>query len=124
MMFGKGKSAEQRQREKERKQRGARKYGRAKFKHSRQGVLSFISGGVALLILAGCVLYAFTTRGEAAGIVGGIVIISFLLSIWGIRCAIQGFRERERNYLTCKIGLPVNAAALILFLAIFIGGLS
>ncbi len=123
MMFGKGKSAEQRQREKERKQRGARKYGRAKFKHSRKGTISCISGIGAILILAGCVLYAFVTRGEAAGIIGGIAIISFLLSIWGIRCAIQGFRERERNYLTCKIGLPVNAVALILFLAIFIGGL-
>ena len=41
-----------------------------------------------------------------------------------IRCAIQGFRERDRSYLTCKIGLPVNAAALIIFLAIFIGGLN
>ena len=124
MMFGMEKSAEQRQKEKERKQRGARKYGRAKFKQSRKGTLSCISGAGALLILMGCVLYAFTARGEAAGIVGGIVIISFLLSVWGIRCAIQGFHERERNYLTCKIGLPVNAVALILFLAIFIGGLS
>lgn len=122
-MFGTGKSAEQRQREKERKQRGARKYGRAKFKHSHQGTISCINGAVAILSLAGCVLYAFMTRGDAAGIVGGIAIMSFVLSIWGIRCAIQGFRERERNYLTCKIGLPVNAVALILFLAIFIGGL-
>ena len=98
--------------------------GRAKFKNSRKGILSCISGAGALLILAGCILYAFLARGKAAGIVGGIVIISFLLSIWGIRCAIQGFRERDRSCLTCKIGLPVNAAALILFLAIFIGGLS
>ena len=123
MMFGKGKSAEQRQREKERKQRGTRKYGRAKFKHSHQGTISCISGAAAILILAGCVFYGYVTRGETAGIVGGVVIISFILSIWGIRCAIQGFRERERNYLTCKIRLPVNAVALILFLAIFIGGL-
>lgn len=123
MMFGIEKSAEQRQKEKERKQRGARKYGRAKFKHSRKGIASCISGAGAILILAGCILYAFAARGEAAGIVGGIVIISFLLSIWGIRCAIQGFHDRERNYLTCKIGLPANAVALIFFLAIFIGGL-
>ena len=124
MMFGTGKSAEQRQKERERKQRGARKYGRAKFKQSRKGTISCMSGAAALLILAGCIFYAFAARGNAAGIVGGIVIISFFLSIWGIRCAIQGFYERERNYLTCKIGLPVNAAALIVFLAIFIGGLS
>ena len=112
MMFGNEKSAEQRQKEKERRKRGSRKYGRAKFKNSRKGILSCISGAGALLILGGCILYAFLARGKAAGIVGGI------------RCAIQGFRERDRSYLTCKIGLPVNAAALILFLAIFIGGLS
>lgn len=122
-MFVMGKNAEQRQKEKERKQRGARKYGRAKLKNSRKGILSCMSGAGALLILFGCVLYAFAARGEAAGIVGGIAIISLLLSAWGIRCAMRGFRERERNYLTCKIGLPVNAAALILFFAIFIGGL-
>lgn len=124
MMFGNEKSAEQRQKEKERRKRGTRKYGRTKFKNSRKGTISCISGAGAILILAGCILYAFIARGEAAGIVGGIVIISFLLSIWGIRCAIQGFRERDRSYLTCKIGLPVNAAALIIFLAIFIGGLN
>ena len=104
MMFGNEKSAEQRQKEKERRKRGSRKYGRAKFKNSRKGILSCISGAGALLILGGCILYAFLARGKAAGI--------------------QGFRERDRSYLTCKIGLPVNAAALILFLAIFIGGLS
>ncbi len=123
-MFGTGKSAEQRQKEKERKRRGARKYGGPKLKKSRKGTLSCISGAGAVLILAGCVLYAFAARGEAAGIVGGIALISFVLSVWGIRCAIQGFYERGRSYLTCKIGLPLNAAALILFFVIFIGGLS
>ncbi len=123
-MFGIGKSAEQRQKEKERKKRGARKYGQANLKPSRMGVVSCISAAWAFIILLGCILYAFLTRGQAAGIVGGIVIISLLFAIYGIRAAIRGFKERDRNYLTCKIGLPVNAAALILFLAIFIGGLS
>lgn len=57
-MFGTGKSAEQRQKEKERKRRGARKYGGPKLKKSRKGTLSCISGAGAVLILAGCVLYA------------------------------------------------------------------
>lgn len=117
-----GRSAEQRQREKERKLRGTRKYGQGAPKHSRKGVRSCINGACALLILAGCILYAFLQRGETLGIVGGIVIIPFILSVYGIRWALQGFYERERNYLTCKIGLPVNAVVLIAFLAIFIGG--
>lgn len=123
-MFGNGKDAEDRQKQKERKKRGTRKYGQAKYKHSHMGIVSCSCAGAALVLLAGCILYAYLARGAAAGIVGGIAIVSLILSILGIRAAAKGFRERERNYLTCKIGLPGSALVLILFLVIFIGGLS
>ena len=123
-MFGVGKSAEERQREKERKKRGARKYGQANLKQSRKGVLSCINGFGGLLILAGCIFYAFMARGNAHGIVGGLAILALVLAVNGIRLAIGGFYERERNYLTCKIGLPVSFVSVIFFLTIFIGGLS
>ena len=122
-MFGNGKDAEDRQKQKERKKRGTRKYGQAKYKHSHMGIVSCSCAGAALVLLAGCILYAYLARGAAAGIVGGIAIVSLILSILGIRAAAKGFRERERNYLTCKIGLPGSALVLLLFLEIFIGGL-
>lgn len=122
-MFGNGKDAEDRQKQKERKKRGTRKYGQAKYKHSHMGIVSCSCAGAALVLLAGCILYAYLARGAAAGIVGGIAIVSPILSILGIRAAAKGFRERERNYLTCKIGLPGSALVLLLFLVIFIGGL-
>ena len=120
-MFGNGKDAEDRQKQKERKKRGTRKYGQAKYKHSHMGIVSCSCAGAALVLLAGCILYAYLARGAAAGIVGGIAIVSLILSILG--AAAKGFRERERNYLTCKIGLPGSALVLLLFLVIFIGGL-
>lgn len=123
-MFGMGRNDEQRQLKQMRKKRGTRKYGQNGMKYSGRGILSCLSGAGALLLLLGCILYAFLSRGEAAGIIGGIAIVALILSICGIRWAIRGFRERERNYLTCKIGLPLNAVSLILFLVIFIGGLS
>lgn len=123
-MFGKEKNAEERQKEKERKKRGTRKYGQAKYKYSRMGVISCGCAAAALLLLAGCILYAYLARGAAAGIVSGIAVVSLVLSIMGIRAAVKGFRERERNYLTCKIGLPGSTLVLLLFLAIYIGGLS
>lgn len=122
-MFGIGKSAEERQKEKERKKRGTRKYGQANQKHSHMGIVSCFCAAGSVFVLAGCILYAYITRGQTAGVVGGLAVLSFILSIFGMRAAIKGFRERERNYLTCKIGLPVNVVAFILFLAIFIGGL-
>lgn len=123
-MFGKEKNAEERQKEKERKKRGTRKYGQAKYKYSRMGAISCGCAAAALLLLVGCILYAYLARGAAAGIVSGIAVVSLVLSIMGIRAAVKGFRERERNYLTCKIGLPGSTLVLILFLAIYIGGLS
>lgn len=122
-MLGNGKSADERQREKERKKRGTRKYGQAKYKHSSMGVVSCVLAGAAIAALGGCILYSYLARGAAPGIVGGIAVISFALSILGINTAVKGFRERERDYITCSIGLPVNGVVLILFLAIFIGGL-
>lgn len=122
-MFGNGKDAEDRQKQKERKKRGTRKYGQAKYKHSHMGIVSCSCAGAALVLMTGCILYAYLARGAAAGIVGGIAIVSLILSILGIRAAAKGFRERERNYLTCKIGLPGSALVLLLFLVIFIGGL-
>ena len=122
-MFGKEKNAEERQKEKERKKRGTRKYGQAKYKYSRMGAISCGCAAAALLLLAGCILYAYLARGAAAGIVSGIAVVALVLSIMGIRAAVKGFRERERNYLTCKIGLPGSTLVLLLFLAIFIGGM-
>ena len=113
-MLGTRKSAEERRREKERKKRGTRKYGQASFKHSRRGISSCVSGFTGLFILGGCIFYAFAERGNAHGIIGGFAILSAVLSING----------RERNYLTCKIGLPVSFLSVVFFLAIFIGGLS
>lgn len=118
------KSAEKRRREKERKKRGARKYGQAHYKQARLGVVSCGCAGAGLLIFAGCIAYAYLTRGLAAGIVGGAAVTAIIVLVYGIRSAVRGFREREKSYLTCKIGLPANVLVLLAFLAIFIGGLN
>ena len=123
MMFGSEKTAEQRQREKERKKRGTRKYGQAAWKHSRRGIISCWSAAGAVLLLCALLAWGFLSGGNAPGIAGGIAVAALVLAVSGIRSAIRGFGERERNSLTCKIGLPSNAAALILFFVIFIGGL-
>ena len=122
-MFGDGKNADKKRREKERKKRGTRKYGQAYYKHSRPGIVSCTCAAAGFLILAGCIAYAYLTRGTAAGIVGGAAVTAIIVLICGLRSAVKGFKEREKNYLTCKIGLPVNALVLLVFLAVFIGGL-
>lgn len=127
-MFGNGKRAEDKKketapkREENRKKSGV-KHKKPKLKQAGNGNLSCLFGIGAAAVLAGGIGYAFFRRGEAPGIIGGITIISLILAGYGIYSAMIGFRERERSYLTCKIGIVMNAAALISFFAIFIRGL-
>ena len=123
-MFEIGKSAEERRKLRERKKRGVGNTAGRTCARSRKGVLGCISGGGGTLLLAGCILYAFLERGKAHGIIGGLAIISLVLSVNGIRLAVSGFGERDCNYLSCKVGLPVSFVAVAVFLAIFIGGLN
>ena len=121
-MFGKGKSTEERMREKERKKRGTCRYGQANLKHSHMGIYScwFAVGSFSLLLVS--ILIAFFMHGETGGFIGGFGILSIVFAILGIRAAVKGLRERERNYITCKIGMTVSIIVLIGLLVIFIGG--
>ena len=107
-----------------RRKRYVRKHKKPKQKQAGNGNLSCLFGLGSAAVLAGCIAYAFVRRGEAPGIIGGITIISLILAGYGIYSAIIGFRERERSYLTCKIGIVMNAAAIISFFAVFIRGLN
>ena len=119
-MFGKEKKAEDKKKETALKREENRKKSGVKHKKPKQKQ----AGNGNLSCLAGCIAYAFVRRGEAPGIIGGITIISLILAGYGIYSAIIGFRERERSYLTCKIGIVMNAAAIISFFAVFIRGLN
>ena len=121
-MFGKGKSTEERMREKERKKRGTRRYGQANLRHSHMGIYScwFATGSFAILL--GSILIAFFMHGETGGFIGGFGILSIVLAVMGIRAGVTGLRDRETNYLTCKIGMSVSIVVLLVLVVIFIGG--
>ncbi len=120
--MGMAKSTKDRQKEKEkdRKKRGSRKYGQAKFKHSlRMGIYSCVYAGGALTILLICILAAFVMRGNTFGLIGGMGIVSIVLAALGIRASVKGMREREKRYITCKAGMAGNIVILLGLAAIF-----
>lgn len=118
-------SKEERTQEKNRTARKKRrKYGKAGYRHSKQGVYSCIFAIAGFLILAGCIACSYLLRGKAPGILGGIGLIAPILALAGIRSALRGFHERERKYRTCKIGLVADSLVLVLFLIIFVGGMN
>ncbi|HBA64229.1 MAG TPA: hypothetical protein DCZ20_10270 [Lachnospiraceae bacterium] len=110
-------------RAKERKKRGSRKYGQAKLKASRRGITSLILAVMTAAVLAGLVMIAYTTKGKAASYVGGVGLTAFLCSVAGLVTACKGFKERDRRYFTCKLGIGLHLLVIAGYAAIFLRGL-
>ena len=108
-----------RNREKDRRIRGNRKYGQAKLKHAKKGIASCMIALIVFCSFFGMLMTAYFSGGNAAGYIGGIGLCTMILSGIGIYCATKGFKEREKDYLTCKIGIGCNIFFLLGFIAIF-----
>ena len=108
---------------KKRQTAGTGRYGQGKLRQSKRGVTScFIAMGV-VLILGVLIGFAYAMYGEGPLIIGSIATIALVLSVYGLVVGIQGFRERERNYLSCKFGIVANILMIVLFVLLFIRGL-
>lgn len=116
-------SERERNRERERRARGNRKYGQAKLKHAKKGIASCGIAGTVLVLLLIMFAVAYTSEGTAGGYIGGIGLVTMILAAVGVYAAFRGFKEREKDYLTCKIGIGCNVLFLIGFIAIFCRGL-
>lgn len=108
---------------KERKKRVNRKYGQAKLKHSKKGIQSCVMAGIVLAALTAMLVIAYITAGTAASYIGGLALVTLVLAVTGCIFAARGLKEREKNYLTCKIGIGSNIFLIIVFIAIFCRGL-
>ena len=113
----------ERNRERERRARGNRKYGQAKLKHAKRGILSTIIAAVVWILFTSMVVIAYTSDGTAGSYIGGMGLVSAILAGIGVYMGFRGFREREKNYLTNKIGIGCNISFLVGFFAIFCRGL-
>lgn len=114
---------EEKERERERQKRRKRKYGQAKLKHAKRGIYSCVMTGSALFLLMILFAIAYTNGGTTAPIIGGVGMSALTLTCAGLYTAIRGFKEREKDYLTCKIGVAVSAAMILCFVGIFCRGL-
>ena len=45
--------------------------------------------------------------------VGSFWVFDMILACIGIVTGVKGFKERDKNYLTCKIGIVVNGFILL-----------
>lgn len=110
-------------REKERRKRKNRKYGQAKLKHSKRGIVSCVLSGMVLIMLVTMLAKAYVSRGGAAPFIGALGLISMILAGYGFYMGLRGFKEREKDYLTCKIGVGCSGLFILGFILIFCRGL-
>jgi len=109
--------------EKEIRKRAGRKYGQARRGHAKKGIGSCFLGGATLLLMVIILLLTYLQRGNVGAFIGALGWMSLILSWMGVVFAMRGFREREKNYLTCRIGITCNTLFVIGFILIFLRGL-
>lgn len=113
----------ERDRERERRNRKRRKYGQAKLKHAKRGIMSCGLSAAVLVIMVALFAKAYTSEGTAAPIIGGFGLVAVILAVSSLCLGLRGFREREKDYLTCKIGVGCSAFFIFGFIIIFCRGL-
>ena len=111
------------EREKRRKKMIRTKYGQAPRRHAKKGIKSCIYAFFSMFFLFLLISSAFVENGQVGVLLGlaGFMILG--LAVAGTKNAVYGFKERDKNYITCKIGLGCNAAVLLCMFAIFVRGL-
>ncbi len=122
MAEDRAKEKERRKREKERKKRRYYKHGQVKLKHSKRGLVSsalaFTSAFLMILIFS----VSYISRGDVNIFIGLTGLGVLVMSAAGVERGVKGFKEREKNYASCKAGIAGNAVLLLIFTATFIRG--
>lgn len=117
---------QQRRREKEvhRYQKKRNRYGgETVIRHAKHGVRSTLIAIAAMALLALLVTVSYVQEGKAAAMIGGLGICAWVLSGVGIFLGIIGLRERDRKYLTCRIGIVCNTVLFVGLAIIFFRGI-
>lgn len=115
--------ARERERKKERKKRGNRKYGQAKLRHAKKGIYSLMMAMVVVIIFVALILTAFLHKGQSSAMIGSFGLFTMILAVIGLVVGVRGFRERDKNYVTCKWGIGLNGFVLLSLISMFIRGI-
>lgn len=122
-MMGVGNSRKVRRRqERNYKRTRVTRGGRTVFTHSHMGAWSCYFAIASLVVFAAAVLVAFLLGTKGVRFTGGLGAVAVLLAFGGIRAAMDGFRERDKNYVNCKVGIAVNIVILLFLIVVFVIG--
>ena len=106
----------------EKQRRRITKYGQAKPRHAKKGIYSCCYAFVVLLLLLLVFQISFREKGDVGMILGFAGLGTMALAGIGVWLGGRGMKEREKNYITCKVGIGINLAVFLGLTAIFIRG--
>lgn len=106
----------------EKQRRRITKYGQAKPRHAKKGSYSCCYAFVVLLLLLLMFQISFREKGDVGMILGFAGLGTMALAGIGVWLGGRGMKEREKNYITCKVGIGINLAVFLGLTAIFIRG--
>ena len=109
-------------REKRQKKMIRTKYGQAPKRHARQGIKSCMYFVLAAFVLLLMVSVSFVLKGKVSILVGFAGLFVLVMASLGLVSGIRGFKERDKNYITCKIGAICCGLLVLGMCAIFIRG--
>lgn len=111
------------ERERRRRKMIRTKYGQTPLKHAKKGIQSCVMAVVVLLLLCSMVSFSFASKGKVALVIGFAGILTLILAGKGFHLGMKGMKERDKNYITCKVGVALNGIVLLGMAAIFLRGL-
>lgn len=112
------------QKSKKKKTKANTKFGQVKIRHARRGISSCFQALMGFFILGGLITSAYQSYGSAPEAVGGLAILTTVFCSLGFMNALHGFRERDKNYITCKLGILLNGAIIFIFFLLYMRGIA
>lgn len=111
------------ERGKRRKKMIRTRYGQKPLKHAKKGVYSCFYALVVAVLIMLMITSAYVHKGDISYAIGLLGLGAVVMAALGLSLGLKGLKERDKNYITCKIGIGANAVILLALLAIYIRGL-
>ena len=92
------------------------KYKFAKKEYAKNGLYSAMIAAGSLVLLLLSVLLSLGFRGQGGVFIGGLGLMSMLLSIYGLILGVKGYSEKKCSHMYCAIGTFANGFICILYL--------
>lgn len=87
------------------------------------GIVSIVLGAICVIIITAGLVFSYVKGGNAGKIVGSLALTSLILSGFGVYSAFRGFKEEDKNYLPCKIGVIWCGCVAVFVIFLFFTGL-